>query len=158
MDNRLPIVIVTKGVTIMSILVSLETALPNSAATIVTSNTARGPPAPPSVLAAPPTATSENNTNGGQCSAYPMATAIAGPVAAFAYPPILTSTSIPNCSPSVAIIVPISSEANNPCAIAPRASIPYLLADISMSLRFRKLLNFSILSSCIVTCVFTYVK
>ena len=64
--RRLPITIVTKGVTIISILVSFDTALPHSAVRIIMIRTANGPPAPPSVLAAEPTATSENRTSGGQ--------------------------------------------------------------------------------------------
>ena len=142
--RRLPITIVTNGVTIISILVSFETAFPNSAASTVMIRTASGPPAPPSVLAAEPTATSENRTSGGQWRAYPMATAIAGPVAALAYPPIVTNRAMPSCSPSVAMIVPINNEANSPCAIAPRASIPYLFAEISISFRLRNSLNFFI--------------
>ena len=82
--SRTPTPIVTIGVTIISILVSLETSFPNSAAKIVTTRTASGPPAPPSSFAAIPTAASENNTSGGHCSAYPMDTAIAAPVAPFA--------------------------------------------------------------------------
>ena len=73
-----------------------------------------------------------------------MATAIAGPVAALAYPPIVTNRAMPSCSPSVAMIVPINNEANSPCAIAPRASIPYLFAEISISFRLRNSLNFFI--------------
>ena len=37
--------------------------------------------------------------------------------------------------PMVEIIVPIRSDANSPCAIAPRASIPYLLAENSIFFR-----------------------
>ena len=51
---------------------------------------------------------------------------------------------MPNCVPMVLIIVPMSSEQNNPCAMAPRASIPYLLREISMSFLFKNALNFSI--------------
>ena len=117
---------VTKGVTRISIFVSLETALPNSAAKIVTISTASGPPAPATsdAFAAVPTAASENRTSGGACKASPIATAIAAPVAAFAYPPIVTSSSIPACSPSVERIVPIKRDANKPCAIADSASMP----------------------------------
>ena len=46
--------------------------------------TASGPPAPPSALAAQPTAASENSTSGSVCSALPMATAMAGPLMAMA--------------------------------------------------------------------------
>ena len=60
---------VTSGVTMMSTFVFLLTSLPSSAATMASTSTARGPPAPPSVFAAPPTATSENSTSGGACSA-----------------------------------------------------------------------------------------
>ena len=49
----------------MSTFVSLETALPHSAATMAMSSTASGPPAPPSALAAQPTALRENSTIGG---------------------------------------------------------------------------------------------
>ena len=59
-----PITIVTAGVTRISTLVSLETALPNSAAMMAMMSTASGPPAPPSALAAQPTATKENSTMG----------------------------------------------------------------------------------------------
>ena len=64
-ESRTPTQIVTNGVTIISIFVSFETSFPNSAAKIVTTKTARGPPAPPSSFAAIPTAASENNTSGG---------------------------------------------------------------------------------------------
>ena len=47
-----PTTIVTMGVTRMSTFVSLDTILPNSAATIAISNTANGPPASPIALAA----------------------------------------------------------------------------------------------------------
>ena len=48
----MPTRMVTMGVTRMSTLVSLLTALPNSAATMATKSTARGPPAPPRALQA----------------------------------------------------------------------------------------------------------
>ena len=60
-----PTRMVTAGVARMSTFVSLETALPHSAATMAMSSTASGPPAPPSALAAQPTALSENSTIGG---------------------------------------------------------------------------------------------
>ena len=63
--RRIPTQIVTEGVTIISTFVSLETSLPNSAANTVMTSTARGPPAPPRLLAAAPTATRENSTRGG---------------------------------------------------------------------------------------------
>lgn len=88
---------VTEGVTRMSIFVSLATSLPHSEATMATTNTAKGPPAPPRLLAAYPTATRENSTNDGAFSAKPMETAIAGPAALFAKSPTCTSTSIPAC-------------------------------------------------------------
>ena len=58
-DSATPTRMVTSGVTRMSTRVSLETALPHSAATMAISSTARGPPAPaapdsvvlPSILA-----------------------------------------------------------------------------------------------------------
>ena len=83
---------VTRGVTRISILVSLETAFPNSAAMIATKRTAKGPPAPPSALAANPTVAMEKRTSGGHFSAYPMATAMAGPLMAEAIPPTVYST------------------------------------------------------------------
>ena len=126
---------VTRGVTRISILVSLETAFPNSAAMIATKRTAKGPPAPPSALAANPTVAMEKRTSGGHFSAYPMATAMAGPLMAEAIPPTVYSTPPivaigcirkPMCSwvPKVLMIVPISREQNRPWAIAPSASIP----------------------------------
>jgi len=83
-ESATPTKMVTNGVTIISIFVSLETAFPNSAAKIATTSTASGPPAPPSSFAAAPTAASENSTKGAACSAYPIAIAMAGPTAAFA--------------------------------------------------------------------------
>ena len=59
-----PTRIVMAGVTRMSTLVSLLTALPHSAATMAMMSTAKGPPAPPSALAAQPTAARENSTMG----------------------------------------------------------------------------------------------
>ena len=50
--NKTPETMVTKGVAIISIFVSLETSFPNSDATIETKNTAKGPPAPPNVFVA----------------------------------------------------------------------------------------------------------
>ena len=47
-----PTRMVTMGVTRMSTLVSLLTALPTSAAMMATNSTARGPPAPPRALQA----------------------------------------------------------------------------------------------------------
>ena len=74
----------------MSILVSLLTALPSSAAMTAMKSTARGPPAPlpparvvePSSLAAYPTVTREKSTRGGAWRAKPMAMAIAAPLMA----------------------------------------------------------------------------
>ena len=68
-ESATPTPIVTSGVTRISILVSLDTAFPISEAKMATNNTANGPPAPPNALDAKPTVISENNTNGGQCSA-----------------------------------------------------------------------------------------
>ncbi|CCX39180.1 unknown [Firmicutes bacterium CAG:102] len=48
MESSTPTQMVTEGVTMISTFVSLETSLPNSAAKMVTTKTARGPPAPPS--------------------------------------------------------------------------------------------------------------
>ena len=84
MESPHPTTITTKGVTRMSIFVSPATSLPASQATMATTSTARGPPAPPSVLAAAPTATSENSTSAGARRAKPIETAMAGPAAAFA--------------------------------------------------------------------------
>ena len=70
---------VTAGVTRMSIFVSLETALPSSAAMTAMTRTAKGPPAFPNSLAEKPTVISENRTNGSAWRAKPMAQAIAGP-------------------------------------------------------------------------------
>ena len=68
-DRPAPTRIVTAGVTRMSTLVSLLTSLPNSADTMAMRYTASGPPAPPSVLAAAPTAMRLNSTSCGACSA-----------------------------------------------------------------------------------------
>ena len=76
-ESPTPTRIVTRGVTRISTLVSLETALPHSAAMTAMNRTARGPPAPlpplsvvlPSALAAYPTVARENRTRGGACSA-----------------------------------------------------------------------------------------
>ena len=68
-ERATPTKIVTSGVTRMSILVSLLTALPASAARMATNSTARGPPAPPSALEAKPTVIRLNSTSGGACSA-----------------------------------------------------------------------------------------
>jgi hypothetical protein len=54
-----------------------------------------------------------------------------------AYPPQVESAGIPSCVPSVFRIVPIKRDANRPYAIAPRASMPYLLAEITMFFRFK---------------------
>ena len=59
-----PTRMVTPGVTRISTFVSLDTILPHSAATMAMIRTARGPPAPPSALAAQPTAARENSTMG----------------------------------------------------------------------------------------------
>ena len=75
-----PVIIVTAGVTIMSIFVSLDTSFPTSQAIIPIKNTARGPPEPPRALQAAPTAASEYSTRGGAISAWPIARAITGPV------------------------------------------------------------------------------
>ena len=64
-----PTKMVTAGVTKMSIFVSLLTALPHSAARIAMMSTASGPPAPPSALAAQPTAAREKSTIGSALSA-----------------------------------------------------------------------------------------
>ena len=84
-----PARMVTMGVTRMSTLVSLDTSLPHSAATMATKYTARGPPAPPMALAAKPTGINENSTSGGQCRAKPMATAMPGPTIREARPPMV---------------------------------------------------------------------
>ena len=68
-ERNMPTPMVTRGVTRISTLVSFETALPNSAAMIAMKRTASGPPAPPSALAAKPTAVMEKRTSGGHFSA-----------------------------------------------------------------------------------------
>ncbi len=85
-----------------------------------------------------------------------MAIAIAGPLIAEARPPtvyemacsptpmvaiVSVRNGMPNCVPTVSMMVPTSSEQNKPCAIAPSASTRYRLTDISISLRFRNSLN-----------------
>lgn len=45
---------------------------------------------------------------------------------------------MPNCVPRVLRMVPMSREQNRPWAIAPRASMPYRRAEITMFLRLRK--------------------
>ena len=64
-----PIKMVTPGVTRISTLVSLLTILPHSAAMMAMISTAKGPPAPPSALAAQPTAAREKSTMGSAFSA-----------------------------------------------------------------------------------------
>ena len=64
-----------------------------------------------------------------------MATAMAEPLMAEAYAPASTRKGRPICSPKVLTMVPISSEQNKPWAIAPRASMPYRLAEKTMFLR-----------------------
>ena len=86
-ESATPAPMVTSGVTRMSTFVSFETALPHSAAAMATKRTASGPPAPPSAFDAKPTVTSEKSTRGGALSAWPMATAIAGPLMSMARPP-----------------------------------------------------------------------
>ena len=90
-EKRRPTAIVTSGVSRISTLVSLETALPHSAASTATKSTASGPPAPPSAFEAKPTVISEKSTRGGQWSAQPMAVAMAGPDIAEARPPTVYS-------------------------------------------------------------------
>ena len=68
-ERKIPIPIVTSGVTRMSTLVSLEIALPNSDAMMAINRTARGPPAPPRAFAAKPTVIIENITSGGHLRA-----------------------------------------------------------------------------------------
>ncbi len=63
-ESRPPVSSVTNGVTRISTRVFLETARPASAAAMAMKKTARGPPAPPSVLAAYPTAAEEKMTSG----------------------------------------------------------------------------------------------
>ena len=83
-----------------------------------------------------------------------MATAIAGPLIAMGMPPTVYSVvptvamvfvrkPMSNWVPIVFRMVPMSREQNRPCAMAPRASIPYRRREISMSLRFRNALTFS---------------
>ena len=56
----------------------------------------------------------------------------------------MVNISTPVCEPSVLSIVPISSEQKRPCAIAPSASTPYRLADITMFLRLQNAFIFCI--------------
>ncbi len=83
-ESATPVKMVTKGVTRISTFVSLETTLPHSDARMAMIRTASGPPAPPSSLAAPPTAAREKSTSGGACRAKPMEIAMAGPATAAA--------------------------------------------------------------------------
>ena len=78
-ERSAPVIIVTRGVTMMSTFVFLDTSRPASAAIIAITRTASGPPAPPVIFAAEPTAASENITSIGTPSASPIATAIAAP-------------------------------------------------------------------------------
>ena len=68
-ERSTPTAIVTNGVIKISILVSLDTALPASAAIIATKSTAKGPPAPPRALEAKPTVIKEKSTRGGHLRA-----------------------------------------------------------------------------------------
>ena len=65
-ERNIPVPMVARGVTRISILVSFETAFPISAAMMAINRTASGPPAPPKALDANPTVTREKRTNGGQ--------------------------------------------------------------------------------------------
>ena len=67
-----------------------------------------------------------------------METAMAGPVTACAKVPISTRMATPSCCPKVFKIVPISRDANKPCAIAPKASMPYRFAEKTISFFARK--------------------
>ena len=68
-ESPTPTPMVTRGVTRMSTLVSLETNLPISAVRIATIRTASGPPAPPKALEAKPAVIREKSTRGGVCRA-----------------------------------------------------------------------------------------
>ena len=70
-----------------------------------------------------------------------MAIPKAAPVPCFAKSAMYMSSSMPNLSPMVVNIVPISNEANSPNAIALSASIKYLCTEISISFLFKKSLN-----------------
>ena len=74
-----------------------------------------------------------------------MAQAMAGPLMAEAYPPMVVKSSTPSCWPRVLRMVPISRLANRPWAMAPRASIRYRWGVMTISLRFKKFFTFSIL-------------
>lgn len=50
---------------------------------------------------------------------------------------------MPNWLPTVFKMVPMSRVQNRPWAMAPRASMPYRLAEKTMFLRFKKALTFS---------------
>ena len=86
-DKNTPTPTVTNGVTRISTFVEPATILPISAVIIATNNTASGPPAPPSAFDANPAVTSENRTKAGHFKAFPIATAIAGPLISVASPP-----------------------------------------------------------------------
>ena len=77
-----------------------------------------------------------------------MATAMAAPLMAEAYPPAVTKNSMPSWVPRVLRMVPMSSEQKRPWAMAPRASMPYRLPEMTMFLRFKKALNCSMGSTC----------
>lgn len=66
----------------------------------------------------------ENSTSAGAFSAKPMLTAMAGPATDEAKPPIWVSSSSPSWVPAVFRMVPMSSEAKRPWAMAPMASTP----------------------------------
>ena len=77
--KRIPLKIVTSGVTRMSTFVFLETSIPSSHAAIAIIKTARGPPAFPSSFATAPTVTRLNRTRLCAPIANPIPHAIAAP-------------------------------------------------------------------------------
>ena len=115
-----PKMMVTPGVTTISSRVSLDTSLPSSVATTVATS---APTGPPRVLPAMPTVAAEKSTSCGAFKAWAMATPRAAPVALLAYWAITLKLSICSCCPRVSKMVPMSSEAKSPKAIAPRASM-----------------------------------
>ena len=75
-----------------------------------------------------------------------MATAIAAPLMAEAYPPTVTRKGRPSWVPRVLRMVPMSREQNSPWAMAPRASTPYRLAEMTIFFRLQNSLTLPIIS------------
>ena len=108
-------------------------SIASSAATITAKNEPAGPAvtlispiAVPREYPAYPTVAHENMTSGSALSEQATATPIAIPAEAEASLLISVNNSTPVYFPMVLKIVPMSSDANKPRAIAPIASIKYL--------------------------------